>query len=74
MEKQVNVLQTNSVLVIAQQTVMTLDVSRTYTLQVKTGEWTGFLTDKIDKFVTIASIELITIWTILDATYSNTYF
>jgi len=58
LEKQVKV-QTNSVLIIAQQTVMTLDVGRTYTLQVEAGAWTGFLTNKIERFATIASIELI---------------
>lgn len=55
--KQVGV-QTNSVLVIAQQTVMTLDVGQTYTLQVEAGAWTGFFTNNIERFATIATIQL----------------
>ena len=55
--KQVGV-QTSSVLVIEQQTAMTLDVDRTYTVQVEAGAWTGFVTNDIERFATVATVQI----------------
>jgi len=55
--KQVGV-ETSSVLVVPQQTAMTLKVGRTYTVQVEAGAWTGFSSNNIERFATVATVQL----------------
>lgn len=55
--KQVGI-QTSSMLVIPEQTMMSLVVGRTYTVLVEAGVWTGFTTNNIERFATVATVEL----------------
>jgi hypothetical protein len=51
-------IQTSSMLVIPEQTMMSLVVGRTYTVLVEAGVWTGFMTNNIERFATVATVEL----------------
>lgn len=55
--KQVGI-QTSSMLVIPEQTMMSLVVGRTYTVLVEAGVWTGFTTNNIERFATVATVDL----------------
>jgi len=51
-------IQTSSMLVIPEQTMMSLVVGRTYTLLVEAGVWTGFMFNDIERFATVATVDL----------------
>jgi hypothetical protein len=51
-------VETTSVLFISQRVVKTLDLNHTYTIQVEAGAWTGFITNNIERFATVATVRL----------------
>jgi hypothetical protein len=51
-------VETSSVLVVAEQTARMLKVGHTYTVQVEVGAWTGFSSNNIERFATVATVQL----------------
>jgi hypothetical protein len=51
-------VETSSVLVVPEQTARTLKVGLTYTVQVEVGAWTGFSSNNIERFATVATVQL----------------
>ena len=51
-------VETTSVLFISQMVVKTLDLNHTHTIQVEAGAWTGFMANNIERFATVATVQL----------------
>eukprot|EP00960_Hanusia_phi_P075578 768441-Hanusia_phi.AAC.19 len=58
LSKQVS-LVTTSVVIILEETVRQLDIGSNYTIQVEAGVWTGFKEDSVERYASIAQVQIL---------------
>ena len=56
--KQVSIV-TTSVVIILEETVRQLDIGANYTIQVEAGVWTGFKEDSVERYASIAQVQIV---------------